>query len=570
MKLYPGFTLTLLEAKDEDGKIIISRGNIITLAPINARLKINAKYDAELAALENTKPVSDKKADIERRRQEDFNNENESYRVIVGDEAFNDIVESGVVRTNAETKSKKEGGIDLSNRPTAYPSFSKGKASMDYAAENPNNYIIVTDDSSIQPSKVGRHGKGTTMFPTDENWNHLKELSGEKIKVYKHIGNGEYILVYANGNKINAELAALEGKVETTKSSSPFSDIIDDKLVNLQTKTTNKIAQHILAQPNPKEYLIEQMNNLINGVPTDKIVTPFLKTIRKEAGISVTKNTYDIKLKELENILTPFNPINDEQVKDIAKFEGKNKAFLEYIMNNISQDMKPLAEMLMNNVSKLGHVKLQFGTSDRVGGKYNTETGELFINLTVGYRRQYFSVNEGLQNVLYAALHEYIHAYILNAFLNPQTMEEKEFSKFIKDTFKTLKKDALYQSEYGFKSEEEFISEIMANKDFRKMINKTSPSLWTRIKNFFAKLLGIGNKREALVDKTISTILEFIPKSNPVLFNAGEYNIMERQSHPNFSEPEEANVINILTGMGAEIMLANPDISELELKQRIE
>ena len=32
--------------------------------------KINAKYDAELAALENTKPVSDKKADIERRRQE--------------------------------------------------------------------------------------------------------------------------------------------------------------------------------------------------------------------------------------------------------------------------------------------------------------------------------------------------------------------------------------------------------------------------------------------------------------------------------------------------------------------
>ena len=31
--------------------------------------KINAKYDAELATLENTKPVSDKKADIERRKQ---------------------------------------------------------------------------------------------------------------------------------------------------------------------------------------------------------------------------------------------------------------------------------------------------------------------------------------------------------------------------------------------------------------------------------------------------------------------------------------------------------------------
>jgi hypothetical protein len=42
----------ILEAKQEDGRIIISRGNIITLAPINDRLKINAKYDAELKALE--------------------------------------------------------------------------------------------------------------------------------------------------------------------------------------------------------------------------------------------------------------------------------------------------------------------------------------------------------------------------------------------------------------------------------------------------------------------------------------------------------------------------------------
>ena len=49
----------ILEAKQEDGRIIISRGNIITLAPINDRLKINAKYDAELQALNKEKTEDD-------------------------------------------------------------------------------------------------------------------------------------------------------------------------------------------------------------------------------------------------------------------------------------------------------------------------------------------------------------------------------------------------------------------------------------------------------------------------------------------------------------------------------
>ena len=62
--------------------------------------EINAKYQARLDALNNsTTTLDQQKAEIERRKQEDFQNENESYRVIVGDEAFNDIVESGVVRT---------------------------------------------------------------------------------------------------------------------------------------------------------------------------------------------------------------------------------------------------------------------------------------------------------------------------------------------------------------------------------------------------------------------------------------------------------------------------------------
>src|SRR5690606_32462783 len=157
------------------------------------------KEESATQRIDNQTLESEKEAavaEVERRRQEDFQNKNESYRVIVGDEAFNDIIESGVVRTNANNKGGQTLAEKLAKRPTLYPSFSKGSASMEYANANPNNYIIVTEDPSIQPSTSGRHGKGTTMFPTDENGKHLTELSGEKIKVYKHIGNSEYILVY--------------------------------------------------------------------------------------------------------------------------------------------------------------------------------------------------------------------------------------------------------------------------------------------------------------------------------------------------------------------------------------
>jgi hypothetical protein len=127
-----------------------------------------------------------------------FNNKDEFYRVIVGDEAFNDIVKTNQVRVKAPSDKlpNKEGTINLDRRgTTSYPSFSKGKPSLEYAKSNPNHYIITTTDNSIKPSTSGRHGKGTTMFPTDEKGKPLQNISADKVKIYKHIGEGKYQLV---------------------------------------------------------------------------------------------------------------------------------------------------------------------------------------------------------------------------------------------------------------------------------------------------------------------------------------------------------------------------------------
>ena len=59
----------ILEARQDDGRLIISKGNIITTAPINERIKIDDKYNAELAALEGAKPSTAPTTNIEAEKQ---------------------------------------------------------------------------------------------------------------------------------------------------------------------------------------------------------------------------------------------------------------------------------------------------------------------------------------------------------------------------------------------------------------------------------------------------------------------------------------------------------------------
>ncbi len=133
-----------------------------------------------------------------------FSDKSKFYRVVVGDEAFADIVETGQIRTNAKSKTAAGSSLadKLTARPTAFPSFSAGAASMSYAAANPNHYIIVSSDPSIQPSKQGRHGKGTTMFPYGTDGNPVSSISAKTAQVYKHEGDGNYSLVY-DGTRLN-------------------------------------------------------------------------------------------------------------------------------------------------------------------------------------------------------------------------------------------------------------------------------------------------------------------------------------------------------------------------------
>ncbi len=149
----------------------------------------------------------------------DFEQKGKFYRVIHGEAAFQDVVESGFVRTNASAKVDLGSSLmeRLKARPTAFPSFSKDHAAMSYAQSNPNHFIIVTDDSSLQPSKSGRHSKGKTYFPTNEQGEHLSSLPADKVDIFRHVGDGIYQLAFTRGKVTSEENPGPNGETFSTR-----------------------------------------------------------------------------------------------------------------------------------------------------------------------------------------------------------------------------------------------------------------------------------------------------------------------------------------------------------------
>lgn len=140
-------------------------------------------------------------------KQEYFANPDKFYRVIRGDAAAQDIQKSGMIRSAAEAGAnygpeKEHGKINLGNRPTASPSFAKGAVNIGYAQAEPKHYIIETSEK-LKASTQGRHGKGSTYFPSNDPATNQprKSLPSSSIKLWEHVGEGKYQKVKLNNQQ---------------------------------------------------------------------------------------------------------------------------------------------------------------------------------------------------------------------------------------------------------------------------------------------------------------------------------------------------------------------------------
>jgi hypothetical protein len=269
-----------------------------------------AKKPQEGTVRDNTKEAT-KETILEERTDKDFANKNESYRVIVGDEAFNDIVESGTVKVGLNQEAKdnakkaaETGGINLDRRGTTpSPSFSKGKADMMYAGNNSNHYIVVTEDQSMRPSTMARHGKGSTMFPTDENGKHLKELDGSKVKVYKHLGKGKYELVYANGKTV-------ESITKTTKKETT-------------TDTQEAVAEGLKAVTELSEEQISELNKFLGLDKSKRKASRKGRTKKDNQRLDKVERAVDLLKQSLSKVMPNIVISVAEDSDMFARFAGE-------------------------------------------------------------------------------------------------------------------------------------------------------------------------------------------------------------------------------------------------------
>lgn len=214
-----------------------------------------------------------------------FKNPDEFYRVIRGDAAFQDIVESGLVRTNAQTKITDPNAplsAKIAARPTDFPSFAKGSVSEGYIKGDDNHYIITSSDGSLKPSTSMRHGRGSTMFPTDEAGKHLKSLEGSKVDVYKHIGSGNYELVYSKGKLVSGSNQAVLKDAVTVATTTAPRTAEGEAPISLESGKPVELVQggfdavetpvfDLLRKANTTKELHERVVDLANEIPYEKL-----------------------------------------------------------------------------------------------------------------------------------------------------------------------------------------------------------------------------------------------------------------------------------------------------------
>jgi hypothetical protein len=136
-----------------------------------------------------------------------------NYNRVVGQDAITDLQNSGVVRAGDYGGVRQKFGSNDITRRTPYPSFGQGSprdAYIQQTIEQGKTPYIISTDRAMEASTLGRHGKGSTMFPVDESGKFLESFPASEAMVFE--GTPNWLTGY---KPISTEAVSL-GNLEST------------------------------------------------------------------------------------------------------------------------------------------------------------------------------------------------------------------------------------------------------------------------------------------------------------------------------------------------------------------
>jgi len=150
-----------------------------------------------------------------------FSNKLNEYNRIVAQDAVQDAMQTNLIRTGKPKDYKKGPGINLDRRgATAFPSFGKKGEGLDDLEVYYNDILkkgntpyIISTDRPMKVSTLGRHGKGSTMFPVDESGNYLKQFPLSEANIYNY--QPHWLKGYQNTKQQGGEFQKLVNKYTT-------------------------------------------------------------------------------------------------------------------------------------------------------------------------------------------------------------------------------------------------------------------------------------------------------------------------------------------------------------------
>lgn len=304
-----------------------------------------------------------------------------------------------------------------------------------------------------------------------------------------------------------------------------------ERIENYEVIVFNSNQIHILGDNSDIEAFKQwKKNNPTNDITnlTDNSKGELFQTTSE----SILQNTIEDEILNYSNINSKIL-FNDEQGKFTVD-QILNNILINY--NGLTSETKSLLEKA-SKLKGLSLSKIKFVSSKSF--QHNDTLMEYDSNLnTINLSRdvlQYYSPEDIIQSFI----HEVAHSTSVQAYLKPNTFEERDFRDLVDKMFfkyrdRALERDSEGNLSYGFTNQVEFIAELYSNQAFQLEIEGLEVgknSLWKEFLDAIRRLFGLSKNND--YDNLIKQVVQVVETKQ------NEYKGLNNDSNHIFASKKE-------------------------------